>query len=174
MANRAGNPIKTVSEPGVVADFNARNHCIIYLEPAVSSGHELSRIILSALGVTIPWYCLQSPLSNPHIGVYFWLLERTCGYLWLWVIPPSRDLWLWQHNYHTVITHINRLSTFGRFALPGSLTALDRSRINNLGGKATINQMLLVRHVPCTDVDPYFCPEACLCSFGFERLSFSK
>jgi hypothetical protein len=26
MANRAGNPIKTVSEPGVVADFNVRNH----------------------------------------------------------------------------------------------------------------------------------------------------
>jgi hypothetical protein len=28
MANCAGNPVKTVSEPGVVADFNARNHCI--------------------------------------------------------------------------------------------------------------------------------------------------
>jgi hypothetical protein len=39
VANRAGNPIKTVSEPGVVADFNARNHCTNYLnmEPAVSS-----------------------------------------------------------------------------------------------------------------------------------------
>jgi hypothetical protein len=75
MANRAGNPVKTVSEhggiippwsaPGVVADFNARNHCT-NLELAVSSGRELSLIILSALGVTIPSFCLQLPLSNPH------------------------------------------------------------------------------------------------------------
>jgi hypothetical protein len=65
MANRAENPIKTASEPGVVADFNVRNHRTNYLEPAVSSGRELSLIILSALGVTIPWFCLQSPLSNP-------------------------------------------------------------------------------------------------------------
>jgi hypothetical protein len=40
-ANRAGNPVKTVSEPGVVDDFNVRNHCTNYLEPAVSSGREL-------------------------------------------------------------------------------------------------------------------------------------
>jgi hypothetical protein len=30
-----------VSEPDVVADFNAQNHCTNYLEPAVSSGCEL-------------------------------------------------------------------------------------------------------------------------------------
>jgi hypothetical protein len=37
----ASNPVKTVSEPGVVADFNARSHCSNYLEPAGSSGREL-------------------------------------------------------------------------------------------------------------------------------------
>jgi hypothetical protein len=42
MANRrAGNPVKTISEPGVVADFNAQNHCTNYLEPVVSSRREL-------------------------------------------------------------------------------------------------------------------------------------
>jgi hypothetical protein len=30
-----------LSEPGVVVDFNAQNHCTNYLEPAVSSGREL-------------------------------------------------------------------------------------------------------------------------------------
>jgi hypothetical protein len=35
MANHAGHPVKSVSEPGVVADFNVRNHCTNHLEPAV-------------------------------------------------------------------------------------------------------------------------------------------
>jgi hypothetical protein len=66
MVNRAGNPIKTVLEPGVAFHFNAQNHCPNYQEPGVSSGRELlsdnpvhvrgdNSLVLSAIA-----------LSNPH------------------------------------------------------------------------------------------------------------
>jgi hypothetical protein len=55
-----------LSEPGVVADFNAQN------KPSQSgTGSFISpngAVVMSAfVVVTITWFCLQSPLSNPHL-----------------------------------------------------------------------------------------------------------
>jgi hypothetical protein len=69
MANRAGNLVETDR-----ARCCSRFQCAKPLQTIWNRRFHLDvsccRIILSALGVTIPWFCLQSPLGGPIFGYW--------------------------------------------------------------------------------------------------------